>query len=54
MKINFINSWKSTAKQDDKLNFELRVFKLTFFKIYFDISRNDFSIMFLNFGFKNS
>jgi hypothetical protein len=48
--MNFINSYTSTRKQNDKAVLELRFGTLTIFELYYDASAAHFRIMLLNFG----
>jgi hypothetical protein len=52
--MNFINGFGSNTKQADKIRAELRISKLTIFKIDIDLSRKNFELIFFNFGIKNS
>jgi hypothetical protein len=52
MKYNFINSWESEAKQDDKICLKLRLGKLTIIEISSDFSDNYLRFIFLNLGFE--
>jgi len=49
---NFINSWRPSSKQKDKVQIELRVGRLTIFGLAFDISKGSFRIMILNIGYE--
>lgn len=49
---NFINAWKPSAKQRDKVNIEIRFGKLTIFELGFDVSRGSFRLMVMNFGYE--
>lgn len=51
--MNFINSWKSTVKQKDKVNIEIRISFITLFRLYFDISSKEFRITLFNYGISN-
>jgi hypothetical protein len=52
MKYNFINSWESEVKQDDKVCLKLRLGKLTIIEISSDFSDNYLRFIFLNLGFE--
>lgn len=49
-KISYLNSWKSRNKQSDKVNFEIRFGKLTFFELAIDFSLGTFRFMLMNLG----
>jgi len=51
--MKYINSWKSSAKQSDKIDITIRLGSITFVKIYFDNSSNKFILTLLNFTLKN-
>ena len=48
--MKFINSWKSSSKQNDKVLICLRIGKVTVFELSFDKSDKKFSLMILNIG----
>ena len=50
MKYNFINSWESGAKQDDKFCLNFRLGKFTLIEISSDFSENYLRFIFLNLG----
>lgn len=50
MKFNFINSWNSGAKQDDKFCIKLRLGILTIFEMSSDCSDNYLRLIVLNIG----
>lgn len=50
MKYNFINSWKSGAKQDDKFCIKFRLGVLTLFELSSDFSDNYLRLIVFNIG----
>jgi len=50
MKLNFINSWASGSKQDDKLMIVVRLGKLTLIEISSDISSKFLRLIVFNVG----
>ena len=50
----FINSWKVRTKQWGKVNFKIRLGKITFFDIYADFTKKQAGIILLNFGIKTN
>tara|TARA_R110002020_G_scaffold56171_4_gene155641 strand:+ start:2778 stop:2954 length:177 start_codon:yes stop_codon:yes gene_type:complete len=50
MKFNFINSWSSGAKQDDKFCVKLRLGILTILEISSDFSQNYLRLIVFNIG----
>jgi len=51
--MKFRNSWKSSAKQWDKIMIRLRISSLDIFSFEMDISRNFYLLSILNFTIKN-
>ena len=51
--MKYTNSWKSNAKQNDKLDFIIRIGKITFIKLNVDFGKKKFIFTLLNFGIKN-
>lgn len=51
--MKFTNSWKSTTKQVDKLDVNLRVGFITFLGIYLDLSDKKIKLTLLNFSLSN-
>jgi hypothetical protein len=51
--MDFINGFNASSKQADKIRIELRVSKLTIFKLDLDWSRKSYEFIIFNFGFKN-
>ena len=49
--MNWINSWGASAKQWDKIGFEVRLFGLTAFEYRMDLSFKHIRLIVLNFGF---
>ena len=49
--MNWINSWGASAKQWDKIGFEVRLFGLTAFEYSIDLSFKLIRLIVLNFGF---
>jgi hypothetical protein len=49
MKVKFINSWLSKAKQYDKINITLRISSVTVLRIDGDWSRKELDITLFNF-----
>jgi hypothetical protein len=47
------NSWKSQAKQNDKLHLKVRISFITLLEIYVDISRKDYYFTLFNFRLRN-
>lgn len=52
MKNDFINSWNSKKKQNDKINVELRFGKFTLLLINIDFSKKSFDFLVFNLGAK--
>ena len=50
MKFNFINGWKSKAKQEDKVQIKLRISKVTVINIQFDLSKKALRLEIANLG----
>jgi|7_EtaG_2_1085326.scaffolds.fasta_scaffold139675_3 hypothetical protein len=50
MKLNYINSWSSGAKQDDKFCVKLRLGILTILEISSDFSQNYLRLIVFNIG----
>mgnify|MGYP000256367046 CR=1 FL=1 len=51
--MKYTNSWKANAKKNNKINFLLRIGKITFVKISFDIERKKYILTLLNFSINN-
>lgn len=49
MKVKFINSWLSKAKQYDKINITVRISSVTVLRIDGDLSRKELDITLFNF-----
>jgi len=49
--MKFRNGWKDNRKQNDRFLLELRLGKLTVFKLLFDISDKHYELVLINFGF---
>lgn len=51
---NWINSWKPSNKQNDKVHVGLRLGKLTVLELGIDFSDKYFKLMILNFGYETT
>jgi len=49
-----INGWKARNKQDDKINFTIRLGIVTFIEIKWDFSSKKGRFMLLNFGYEKA
>jgi len=48
--IDFINSWRSGKKQNDKFGINIRAGKITILLVGYDHSDRNFKIMVMNYG----
>lgn len=51
--MNFINSWSSKVKQNDKINVTFRIGRFTLIEVKYDISDKKLRIILLGFGLEN-
>ncbi len=54
MSISFINSWRSTNKQWDKVAVKVRIGRITVFDLYYDSTKRLWGVMLFNFGIRKN